>query len=180
MLTLKPKSPVVLARLVLSAALSMILVTVTGAAERQDFPVPVSVNAVMVTLIDHSAHYIWDYAALEATMLKEEWLSVEYYAIQLAAAGPLIMLGGTGEVDNVWVQSPQWLAYSMDMSNAAMKALNAARIQDKALLQTAGDELLDSCLACHRNFKPEIPTEGVIHDPLYDQLYHLFQREGAL
>lgn len=161
-------------------ALSITSSNFADAAENQDFPMPVSVNALMVTMIDHSAHYIWDYAALEDMMLEEEWLAVEYYAIQLAASGPLMTLGGTGELDNTWAISPQWLGYSMDMSNAAMKALNAARLQDKTLLETAGDELLDSCLACHRAFKPEVPTEGVIHDPFYDQLYHLFQREGAL
>ena len=150
------------------------------AAENQNFPMPVSVNALMVTMIDHSAHYIWDYAALEDRMLEDEWLAVEYYSIQLAAAGPLMTLGGTGELDNTWAMSPQWLSSAMDMTNAAMKSLNAARLQDKTLLETAGDELLDSCLACHRSFKPDIPTEGVFHDPLYDQLYHLFQREGAL
>tara|TARA_R110000772_G_scaffold63282_14_gene141787 strand:- start:306 stop:860 length:555 start_codon:yes stop_codon:yes gene_type:complete len=164
----------------LLVALSMMLANFAQAAERQEFPVPVSVNSLMVTMIDHSAHYIWDYAALDAVMLEEEWLTVEYYSIQLAAAGPLINLGGTGELDNDWIRSPQWLSYAMDMSSAAMKSLNAARLQDKALLQTAGDELLDSCLGCHRSFKPEVPTEGVIHDPLYDQLYHLFQREGEI
>jgi hypothetical protein len=162
------------------AVLSIVLANNAQAAEDQDFPVPVSVNALMVTMIDHSAHYIWDYAALEEMMLEEEWLAIEYYSIQLAAAGPLITMGGTGELDNTWALSPQWLGYSMDMSNAAMKSLNAARLQDKALLQNAGGELLDSCLGCHRAFKPETPTEGVIHDPFYDQLYHLFQREGEL
>jgi len=161
-------------------ALSMILGNSAGAAERQEFPVPVGVNVLMVTMIDHLANYIWDYAALEDMMLEEEWLAVEYYSIQLAAAGPLMTLGGTGEFDNARALSSQWLGYAMEMSNAAMKSLNAARLQDISLLETAGDELLDSCLGCHRIFKPETPTEGVIHDPLYDQLYHLFQREGAI
>ena len=182
--TLKRNFTALIASLVLLMAvlivLSMTLSSSADAAESQDFPMPVSVNSLMVTMIDHSAHYIWDYAALEDMMLEDEWLAVEYYSIQLAAAGPLITLGGTGELDNTWASSPQWLSYSMDMSNAAMKALNAARLQDKALLQTAGDELLNSCLACHRAFKPDVPTEGVIHYPLYDQLYHLFQREGSL
>ncbi len=80
--------------------LSIELVKPAEAAENQDFPVPVSVNALMVTMIDHSAHYIWDYAALEDMMLEDEWLAVEYYSIQLAAAGPLMTMGGTGELDN--------------------------------------------------------------------------------
>jgi len=161
--------------------LSMTLASRAQAAEDMAIPpVPVSVNSLMVTMIDHSAHYIWDYAALEERMMEEEWLSVEYYAIQLAASGPLISLGGTGEFDNGWASSPAWRAYATDMSNAALKALNAAQIQDKALLETAGNELLDSCLGCHVDFKPELPSEGVIHDPFYDQLYHLFRHEGEI
>ncbi len=169
-----------LAVLLFKTVISMGLLNAARAADNQDFPMPVSVNALMVTMIDHSAHYIWDYAALQDMMLEEEWLAVDYYSIQLAAPGPLMTLGGTGELDNTWALSPQWLGYAMDMTNAAMKSLNAASLQDKALLETAGDELLDSCLACHQAFKPEVPTEGVIHDPLYDQLYHLFQREGGV
>ncbi len=182
--TMKRNFTYLLAALILMAlmfiALAMFLASSAEAAEDMDLPVPVSVNSLMVTMIDHSAHYIWDYAALEETMMEEEWLSVEYYAIQLAAAGPLITLGGTGEFDMGWASLPTWREYSRDMSNAAMKALNAAQIQDKALLQTAGDELLTSCLGCHNDFKPEVPTEGVIHDPFYDQLYHLFRREGEI
>ncbi|MAM69909.1 MAG: hypothetical protein CMP91_02020 [Gammaproteobacteria bacterium] len=161
-------------------ALSMSLASKAEAAEAGEIPMPVSINSLMVTMIDHSAHYIWDYAALEDRMLEEEWLAVEYYAIQLAAAGPMLTLGGTGEVDEAWVQSPGWTSFARDMSTAALKALNAAEIQDLALLRTAGDELLDSCLGCHRAFKPESPTEGVIHDPFYDELYHLFHREGEI
>src|SRR6056300_1301434 len=87
--------------------------SLTAHPDESDIPVPVSVNALMVTMIDHSAHYIWDYAALDDMMLEEEWLAIEYYSIQLAAAGPLITLGGTGELDNTWSLSPQWLGYSM-------------------------------------------------------------------
>jgi len=141
-----------------------------------DFPLPVSINGLMVTLIDHSAHYIWDYGNLEDMMMEEEWQAVEYYSIQLAASGPLITLGGTGQFDNAWVSSPLWLDYAMAMSDAAMKALDATRIQDQELLITAGNELLDSCLGCHEAFKPDAPSEGLTHEPLYDRLYHLFER----
>ncbi len=49
---------------------------------------PVSINALMVTLVDHAAHHIWDYGAMEREIRDEEWTIIEYYAIQLAAAGP--------------------------------------------------------------------------------------------
>lgn len=142
-----------------------------------NFPVPVSTNALMVTLIDHSAHYIWDYAALEDEISEGEWQAVEYYAVQLAAAGPLITLGGTGQYDDAWAATPRWVEYSRLMSSAAGKALNAAHLQDQILLEDAGNDLLDSCLGCHDDFKLDIPSEGMFHDPQYDHLYHLFERQ---
>lgn len=138
-------------------------------------PVPVSVNALMVTLIDHSAHYIWDYAAMTRDITDDEWRTIEYYAIQLAGSGPLITLGGTGRMDNTWASSSQWVAYSKIMSDAAVLALEASTEKDKRKLQSVGDILVDSCESCHALFKPEVPTEGIMHQPDYDYLYHLFR-----
>jgi hypothetical protein len=147
-----------------------------GAADNdQTFPVPVSLNALMVTLIDHSAHYLWDYGVMQREITDEEWRTVEYYAIQLAASGPLITLGGSGLMDNTWVTSPMWKAYAQDMSNAAVRALEASRNKDKLALQVLGNALTDSCENCHEAFKPTLPTEGIGHQPDYDYLYHLFK-----
>lgn len=145
-------------------------------SDEQEIPVPVSVNALMVTLIDHSAHYIWDYAALEREITDDEWRTVEYYAIQLAGSGPLMTLGGSGEMDNTWAETEAWVSYSRTMTNAAMLALDAAKNKDKPLLSSTGDVLVASCQGCHDAFKPSVPTEGILHQPDYDYLYHLFER----
>ena len=150
--------------------------SLTAHNDDQGVEVPVSINALMVTLIDHSAHYIWDYSSLEREISDDEWRTVEYYAIQLAGSGPLITLGGTGELDDTWVQAEAWTSYSRTMTNAAMLALDAARNKDKPLLASTGDVLIASCQGCHDAFKPGIPTEGIMHQPDYDYLYHLFDR----
>lgn len=54
--------------------------------DERSIPVPVSINALMVTLIDHSAHYIWDYSVMEREISADEWRTIEYYAIQLAGS----------------------------------------------------------------------------------------------
>ncbi len=149
----------------------------TAHPDERNIPVPVSINALMVTLIDHSAHYIWDYAALEREISDDEWRTIEYYAIQLAGSGPLITLGGSGKLDNSWADNDGWVSYSRTMTNAAMLALDAARNKDKALLSSTGDVLVASCEGCHNAFKPGIPTEGIMHAPDYDYLYHLFERK---
>lgn len=136
---------------------------------------PVSLNALMVTLVDHSAHYIWDYGNMQREITPDEWRTVEYYAIQLAGSAALITVGGTGPLDAGWVVAPEWTKLSQDMMNAAVQALDAAKAQDKAKLLAAGDPLVESCEGCHVAFKPGTPTEGILHQPDYDYLYHLFR-----
>jgi hypothetical protein len=155
--------------------LSTVLANSLQAAEADAVPMPVSINALMVTLIDHSAHYLWDYGVMQRDMTDEEWRTVEYYAIQLAAAGPLIMLGGTGPMDDAWVESPDWLVHTRNMTSAATLALDAAQRKDKGLLLSLGDALTASCEGCHDHFKPDLPSEGFNHIPDYDYLYHLFR-----
>lgn len=164
--------------MILLFVLSMTLARKVQAAEAgatEPLDVPVSINALMVTLIDHSAHYVWDYGSMEREITDEEWRTVEYYAIQLAGSGPLITLGGTGVMDMAWADSPLWVEYSRQMTSAAMLALDAARSKDKTLLLSVGDVLVASCEGCHQAFKPELPTEGLSHMPDYDYLYHLFR-----
>lgn len=141
-------------------------------AERVDMPV--SVNAVMVTFIDHAAHHIWDYAAMQRDIRDDEWRIVEYYAIQLAAAGPLLTLGGTGEFDMAWMDSPVWTEHARNMSTIAQEAIVAAQDQDRTSLRAIANDLTDSCEGCHDLFKPDLPTEGIAHNPDYDLLYHIF------
>lgn len=157
-------------------ALSGIPALLTAHPEDRDIAVPVSINALMVTLIDHSAHYIWDYGAMQRTITDDEWQTIEYYAIQLAGSGPMITLGGSGPLDDSWADSEAWTSYSRTMTNAAMLALDAAKNKDKTLLASTGDVLVASCEGCHAAFKPESPTEGILHEPDYDYLYHLFER----
>jgi hypothetical protein len=162
-------------------ALSTLLAQKAGAAEGETMKVdmPVSINALMVTMVDHAAHHIWDYGAMERDIRDEEWTIIEYYAIQLAAAGPTLTLGGTGELDKLWTQSPLWTDHARDMSSVAQQAIIAAQDHDKAMLQRVGNDLTDTCEGCHRLFKADLPTEGIDHNPDYDLLYHIFNNWRA-
>ena len=162
--------------LTIAALTTALTGSLTAHEEQYSIDVPVSVNALMVTLIDHSAHYIWDFAALQREITDDEWRTIENYAIQLAGSGPLIALGGAGDMDDAWAKSEAWTSYSRTMTNAAMLALDAAKNKDKFLLGSTGDVLVASCEGCHDAFKPGTPTEGITHQPDYDYLYHLFGR----
>lgn len=121
---------------------------------------PLSLNEVMVGFIDHSAHGIWEVGAREPKT-KAEWLAVEHQAIQLAAAGPLLTLGGKGKLDADWVKEPDWSGFSQKMTDAAMEAVNGARARNLQAVLTAGDKLVEACEGCHNQFKPDVPTGGI-------------------
>lgn len=136
-----------------------------------DFP-PVaprtSLNAVMVGLVDHAAHRIWDLGRDGmGPQTSADWQEVEHHAIQLIAGGTYITFGGTGVLDADWVQQPSWQSYSADVANAGVLALDAANRRDLADVLLAGDSLIMACEGCHQEYKPALPTEGIVHPHHY-------------
>jgi hypothetical protein len=129
-------------------------------------PLATSINALMVALVDHSAHEIWE-AGSAATMTAQDWQEAEQHAIQLVASGTLISLGGTGIADAGWVTAPAWQQWSQRMTERASAALAAVRNTDQNALNDAGGRLIEACEGCHQAFKPDLPTEGLTHVPHY-------------
>ena len=122
----------------------------------------VSVNAVMVAVIDHAGHVLWD-AESKAPASDREWREIEHHAIQIATAGTAIALGGTGQADPGWAQLPDWKPLARNMTDAGMAALDAARSKNVEALVKANGRLVESCEQCHKAFKPELPSEGILH-----------------
>ena len=132
-------------------------------------PPATSINAMMVGLVDHAAHHIWDLA--EEGMAPEtdrEWDEVVHASVQLIAAGTAISTGGTGVMDEGWVQEPGWQAYARALMDAGVSALDAANRRDVEAVLRAGDPLVEACEGCHALYKPDSPTEGILH-PHYDE-----------
>ncbi|MGE3508708.1 MAG: hypothetical protein AB7N65_07475 [Vicinamibacterales bacterium] len=142
---------------------------VAPAAAATPAPVPVptprlSVNALMVTMIDNSGHVLWD-AEKDGFAPKDEadWIEIEDHAMQLTAAGTLLQLGGTGQADMGWIRQVGWKENSELMSDAALAALSAAKGRNLQSLVAANGKLVESCEGCHKAFKPDAPTEGLAH-----------------
>lgn len=124
----------------------------------------VSINELMVTMIDNASHVLWDIEA-EGGAPKDDadWQELVDHAIQVAAAGTLIQLGGTGPSDGGWVIQPNWRTHAQDMINAAVAAREAATARNFEAVVKANGQLVDSCEGCHKLFKPDLPTEGITH-----------------
>ena len=129
----------------------------------------VSVNAIMVGLVDHAAHNLWEVEREgRAPRSEADWETVAEHAVQVAAAGPAITAGGTGATDGVWADSAAWRTHAQQMSDAGVAAFNAARAQNFEALIKANGELVQSCESCHKEFKPELPSEGIVHGHAHD------------
>jgi cytochrome c556 len=165
-------------RLGLLGVAALCLSACTSPAPQQEAPPPaavepaapttakldVSINEVMVALIDHAAHNLWNVEQEgKAPKTDADWQVVQEHAVQIAAAGPAITQGGAGSRDAEWVKTPSWHMYAQRMSDAGVAALTAAKSKDQRALVTANGQLVDTCEQCHKEFKPDLPTEGIVH-----------------
>lgn len=130
---------------------------------RVPFVSDISINEVMVAQIDHAAHFIWQAADPENNVFEVQWQEVEHHAIQLIASGSVMTMGGAGVNDAMWVTQSGWRSFVSEMNTASIQALNAARDRNLTALAGAGDNLVESCEGCHQQYKPSIPTEGLLH-----------------
>jgi hypothetical protein len=124
--------------------------------------VPVTVNAMMVSLVDHASHVLWD-AERRAPASDKDWLELEHHAIQLAASGTLIALDGPVQSGIDWAKLPGWTEHARALTDAGMAELTAIRNRDRDALIEANGVLVESCERCHDRFKPALPSEGIDH-----------------
>ena len=123
---------------------------------------PVSINAEMVRIVDHAAHQLWN-VEKQAPKTDADWENVVEHATQIAAAGALIRLEGTGPNDRTFVQQPEWQTFATAVSTAGLAALRAAETKDQTALVAANGQLGEACEGCHKKFKPALPSEGITH-----------------
>jgi hypothetical protein len=125
---------------------------------------PVSINASMVSIVDHAGHELWN-AEREGNKPKDraDWENLAEHATQLAAAGALVQVAGTGVQDMTWVATPGWQKWSRAMSDAALAAVKATEGENFEALVAANGQLVESCEGCHKQFKPDLPSEGISH-----------------
>ena len=101
----------------------------------------------------------------KAPKTDDDWENIVEHAVQIAAAGPAITVGGTGPSDAAWVQSASWHNYAQRMSDAGVAAMKAGQSKNFKALVTANGQLVESCEACHKEFKPALPTDGYRSQP---------------
>ena len=123
-----------------------------------------SYNELMVAWIDNASHVMWDVEKQGLAPKNDaDWVELEDHAIQLAAAGTLIQLPGLGPTDAMWASQDAWKANAQLLSEAGNTALAAAKGRNLPALIEANGKLVQTCEGCHKQFKPELPSEGLAH-----------------
>ena len=120
---------------------------------------PVSLNAVMVAMVNQAADPIW-VAAWRNPETEADWRELERRAVQLELAGALLGVPGTGPLDDAWAGSADWQRWSNDLKVVGENSVRAVRSRDLEALALVGDDLVEVCEGCHIQFKPNLPTGG--------------------
>lgn len=143
---------------------ALLLAGCNASEKEPTFTPVVSINELMVTWIDNAGHVLWDVEQKGFAPKNEaDWIELEDHATQLAAAGSLIQMGGTGKADPGWIQQVGWKTSAQALTAAALADLAAAKSRNLEGVIKANGDLVASCETCHKAFKPEIPSEGILH-----------------
>jgi hypothetical protein len=129
---------------------------VTPAAAGPAYTPVVSLNEMMVYVVDPHANEIWD-AATRPPTTDTEWAQLNRAAIAMAAAGSLTKMSGNGANDRQWLEQADWTRHSQALSDAGLAAVAAVRAKDAAAVSKAGDQLVLTCINCHREYRLNVP-----------------------
>jgi hypothetical protein len=130
--------------------------TAAAAPAGSDYAPVVTLNEIMVYVIDPHSNELWD-ASMRPPTSDEGWSALQRGAVAVAAAGSLTRLSGNGPNDQRWTAQADWAAHSQAMADAGQATLAAVRARDTAALSKAGDQLVLSCINCHREYKLDVP-----------------------
>lgn len=127
---------------------------------------PISINATMVGITDQSADYIWAVGNGDLPRDDHDWDQVRGAAYDMILTGQVIKVPGTGEFDAQWAANPDWQAHADELTKIGEDALPLAeaKSEDVEAWRAIGDRLVANCLACHDLFKPEVPSQSILHE----------------
>jgi hypothetical protein len=66
------------------------------------------------------------------------------------------------------VRQVPWKGYAANVNQGAVEAYEAAKARDLDAVLAAGDRIIEACEGCHQEFKPDLPTEGIVHPQVYE------------
>jgi hypothetical protein len=89
------------------------------------------------------------YISSRTPTTSEEWMTLQGQTLMLAEAGNLLMMPGRARDED------RWMADAALMLDAGEAAYRAAKDRDVPALEAVSDQLYESCVTCHRDYRPD-------------------------
>jgi hypothetical protein len=119
-----------------------------GAPTPPPSPRPVgSMSELMIRLIYPTSDAVF-YITTRTPQTQQEWEELQNKTLTLAESANLLMMPGRAR------DQDRWLVDAKRMYDAGATAYRAARAKDVAALEAVNEDLYQSCVECHRHYRP--------------------------
>jgi len=106
-----------------------------------------TMSDLMVKIIYPASDALF-YIESRAPKTDAEWTVLEGQALMVAESANLLMLPGRAR------DQKQWMADAKLMLDAGAAAVKAAKGKNVEAIVALGDQLMESCTSCHKNYRP--------------------------
>ena len=125
------------------------LILATGAlmAQTPSFQNVGNMSQLMVNIIYPTSDALF-YIERSPPKTEAEWNLIRNQALMLAESGNLLMMPGRARDQGAWIKD------SKAMIEVAAAAFKAAQAKDMNAILALSDQLSESCIACHKQYRP--------------------------
>src|SRR5688572_6225080 len=106
-----------------------------------------TISELMVDFIYPASDAVF-YISSRTPTSSEEWMVLQGQTLMLAEAANLLMMPGRAR------DHGRWMSDAALMLDAGEAAYRAAKERDVPALEALSDQLYESCVTCHRDYRP--------------------------
>jgi hypothetical protein len=106
-----------------------------------------TMSELMVDFIYPASDAVF-YISSRTPTTSEEWMVLQAQTLMLAESANLLMMPDRA------IDQDQWMADATLLLEAGEAAYRAAKDRDVPALEALSDALYESCVTCHRNYRP--------------------------
>ena len=110
---------------------------------------PVGTMSELMAKIVHPTSDAIFYIAVQTPPDQEGWNTLQGQALMLAESANILMMPSRAR------DRDQWMRDSKLLLDAGEAAFEAAKKQDVSALEALNDQLYQSCVQCHKNYRPD-------------------------
>jgi cytochrome c556 len=107
-----------------------------------------TMSELMVHMIYPTSDAVF-YISSRTPKTDAEWAELQAKTLTLAESANLLMMPGRARDQDRWMHDARL------MLDAGWAAFKAAKAKDVAALEALSDQLYESCVTCHKNYRPD-------------------------